>query len=90
MQCDTQHITERPDSLIFYNVSDLVTKLYLNWRWDGKPNYLSRLFGCSNIPQVMSTVVERTIEDQKKQDPAAGQEEPLIMRDPFESGSVSI
>jgi hypothetical protein len=45
---------------------------------------------CSNIPQVVSTVVERTIEEQNNQDPSAGQEEPLIMMDNSESGSVSL
>jgi hypothetical protein len=57
-------------------------------------NHLSRecsncgIFACSNIPEDVSLVLERTIQEGSKQNPPAGQEEGL-MRDPFESGSVS-
>lgn len=51
-------------------------------------NVLTGIFACSNIPEDVSIVLERTIQEGSKQNPPAGQEEGL-MRDPFESGSVS-
>lgn len=51
-------------------------------------NVLIGVFACSNIPEDVSLVLERTIQEGSKQNPPAGQEEGL-MRDPFESGSVS-
>lgn len=51
-------------------------------------NVLTGVFACSNIPEDVSLVLERTIQEGSKQNPPAGQEEGL-MRDPFESGSVS-
>ncbi|KAG0560320.1 hypothetical protein M758_10G166700 [Ceratodon purpureus] len=64
---------------------DAKTLLNHPWIRSSRRNIQSTLD--SNIPQVVSTVVERTIEERNNQDSTAGQEEPLIMRDPFESSS---
>ncbi|XP_024396492.1 MAP3K epsilon protein kinase 1 isoform X3 [Physcomitrium patens] len=76
LQCFQKDAKLRPDA-----------KTLLNHPWlrNSRRNLQSTLD--SNIPEVVSTVVERTIEEQNQQNAPGEQEESLIMRDPFESCS---